>query len=59
MNDYSFSARTGFAGGILTIILANINSSDLLQTAILAATGTLVSFLVSHLLNSWVHRRRK
>ena len=59
MNDYSISARIGVAGGTITIILANINSSDLLKTAVLAATGAIVSFFVSYLLNAWAQRRRK
>ena len=49
MNEHSYT-KTGTAGGTLTIILANINSGDVLKTAVLAAIGAVVSFGVSLLL---------
>lgn len=41
--------KTGTASGTCIILLANINSADLLKTAVLAAVGAVVSFLVSYL----------
>lgn len=49
MNNQSFFSGTkmGTAGGTLTILLANLSVTDLLQTAILAAIGATVSFMTS------------
>ncbi len=46
MNQQYFDNNTkaGTVGGTLLTILANINSQDLLKTAILAAVGAFVSF---------------
>lgn len=41
--------KTGTASGTIVIVLANINSADLLKTAVLAAVGAMVSFLVSYI----------
>ncbi|HEY4193928.1 MAG TPA: hypothetical protein VGM63_00215 [Mucilaginibacter sp.] len=41
------SLRFGTAGGTLCVVLANIQSGDILKTIILSATGALVSFSVS------------
>ena len=51
--------KAGTAGGILLIILANINSGDLLRTAVLATLGAIVSFTVSLFLRTLVERFRK
>jgi hypothetical protein len=45
--------RAGTIGGTLLSIIPNLNSSDLMKTAILAAVGALVSFTISILLK-WV-----
>jgi len=50
--------KTGTAGGTLVIILANISSSDLLKTALLAAVGAMVSFLVSYLFKRIFEKRK-
>lgn len=42
--------KMGTVGGTITIILANINTGDLVKTAVLAAVGAAVSFMVSVLL---------
>jgi len=49
MNGPAFitGTRTGTVTGTLTIILANIHSADIIKTAVLAAIGASVSFIVS------------
>lgn len=46
MNQHYFDNNTkaGTFGGTLLTIMVNINSADLLKTAILAAVGAIVSF---------------
>ena len=46
-------------GGILTIILVNITSADALKTAVLAAIGAAVSFIVSQVLKYMVKKWRR
>ena len=61
MNTGTIEVRTGTLGGICTVIIANIASSDVLKTAILAAIGAVVSCSVS-LLVKWLtdkFRKRK
>jgi mannitol-specific phosphotransferase system IIBC component len=60
MNDASVTpaSKAGTAGGILTILLANINSGEILKTIALAAIGAVVSFTVSIFLK-WMIRRVK
>jgi tRNA G18 (ribose-2'-O)-methylase SpoU len=57
MNTVSYT-RTCTIGGMLTIILANIHSSDILKTALLAAIGAAVSFTISQVLR-WALNRWK
>jgi hypothetical protein len=59
--NYSFitPAKAGTAGGILTILLANITSGEILKTALLAAVGATVSFTVSMLLKWMIRQVRK
>jgi Na+-translocating ferredoxin:NAD+ oxidoreductase RnfA subunit len=61
MNNSSITPATkaGTAGGILTILLANINSGEILKTAVLAAVGAAVSFTVSMVLKWMLRRVRK
>ena len=59
MNEHSYT-KTGTIGGTLTIILANINSEDVLKTAVLAGIGAVVSFgtsLVMKMAVKWWRRR--
>ncbi|HEX7905830.1 MAG TPA: hypothetical protein VF487_18290 [Chitinophagaceae bacterium] len=42
--------KAGTFGGVLTILLANINSSDIVKTMVMAAIGAIVSFVISHAL---------
>lgn len=60
MDDASFTpaSKAGTAGGILTIVLVNINSGEILKTVALAAIGAVVSFTVSIFLK-WMIRRLK
>lgn len=51
-------AKHGTAGGFLLVLLANINSGDLLKTIVLAATGAAVSYLVSFGMQ-WVRDKLK
>ena len=53
MNEHSYT-KTGTIGGTLTIILANINSADILKTAVLAGIGAVVSFGASLLMKQLV-----
>ena len=60
MNDASVTpaSKAGTAGGILTILLVNIDSGEILKTIALAAIGAVVSFTVSIFLK-WMIRRVK
>jgi small-conductance mechanosensitive channel len=41
------SMKIGIAGGTLLTIFVNLNSEDIIKTAILAAVGAIVSFCIS------------
>ena len=49
MTETNFTGHTkyGTLGGIITILLYNINTGDVIKTAVLAAIGASVSFIVS------------
>jgi hypothetical protein len=49
MTDQQFTGHTtyGTLGGIITILLVNINAVDVVRTIVLAAIGAIVSFSVS------------
>jgi mannitol-specific phosphotransferase system IIBC component len=53
------TTKAGTAGGTLLSIFANINSGDVLKTAILAAIGAVVSFSVTLLLKLLIKRLKK
>ena len=53
------TTKRGTAGGALLTIFANINSEDLIKTAILAAIGAVVSFGVTLILKLLVKRIKK
>jgi hypothetical protein len=61
MNDAFITpaSKAGTAGGIITIILVNINSGEILKTIVLAAVGAVVSFTVSICLKWIIRRLRK
>ena len=44
------TTKAGTAGGTLLTIFANISHADILKTAILAAVGAAVSFMITVLL---------
>ncbi|MDQ1151165.1 MULTISPECIES: hypothetical protein [Sphingobacterium] len=54
-NDMRISAL----GGTICSIWASISLGDVLQTALTAAVGTLVSFVTSRLIGRWTDRQRK
>ncbi|MBC7537073.1 MAG: hypothetical protein H7258_15390 [Ferruginibacter sp.] len=54
------NTKTGTLCGTMLVLLFKLNSEDLLVSAVLAATGAAVSFLVSVLLKYvWGRIRRK
>jgi len=61
MTDQQFNGHTtyGTVGGIITILLVNINAGDLMRTMVLAAVGAVVSLSVSHGCNYWLRKWRK
>lgn len=52
------STQLGTLGGTFLSIVPNVTSADLLQTAVLAFVGAVVSFFVSVLLK-WLLKNRK
>jgi len=53
------TTKRGTIGGTLLTIFGNINSSDIVKTAILAAIGAMVSFGVTLLLKLLVKKIKK
>ena len=53
------STRAGIAGGTLLAIFVNIQYTDVLKTALLAAIGAVVSFCVTMCLKLLIKRIRK
>jgi mannitol-specific phosphotransferase system IIBC component len=53
------STKAGTAGGTLLVLLLNINSGEIIKTAVLSATGAVVSFSVSLLLKKLLRRIRE
>ena len=53
------NTKTGTLCGTMLVLLFKINSEDLLVSAVLAATGAAVSFLVSVLLKWLLGRFRR
>lgn len=53
------TTKAGTAGGTLLSIFANINSEDLIKTAVLAAVGAVISFAVTLLLKLLAKRVKK
>lgn len=53
------TTKAGTASGTLLSIFANINSEDLIKTAVLAAVGAVVSFAVTLLLKLLAKRIKK
>lgn len=60
MNQYfDGTTKAGTAFGTLLTIFANISSSDVLKTSILAALGAIVSFTVTVFLKVIIRRLKK
>lgn len=61
MTDPNFTGHTkyGTLGGIITILLYNINKGDVVRTIVLAAIGAFVSFFVSLVLRYCIRKWRK
>ncbi|WP_343559020.1 hypothetical protein [Sphingobacterium sp.] len=51
--------RISTIGGTICSIWASISLGDVLQTMLMAALGTVVSFLTSRLIGRWNNRGRK
>jgi hypothetical protein len=50
------STRAGTAGGTLLVVLLQLNSGELFKTAVLAAVGAVVSFVVSYALQRLIKK---
>ena len=61
MADPVFTGHTkyGTCGGIITIILVNISSGEIIRTMVLAAIGAFVSFAVSLACKYCIRKWRK
>jgi len=57
--NFHSDTRAGTLGGTALVILAQLNLSQILETAVLAAVGAVVSFLVSLALKRLLRRRKK
>ena len=49
----------GTAGGTFLSVLPNLHSEDVFKTAILAALGAIVSFIISMLLKYLIKKHKK
>jgi len=56
---FDHSTKAGIAGGTLLSIFLNIQYSQLIETAILAAVGAAASFGMTFLLKFMIKKRRK
>lgn len=59
---FDTGTRMGIWGGTLLVIWASLTPGELLQTAVLAAIGAAVSFVVSRLLHGalrWYKRKKR
>jgi len=55
----NYGTKPGILGGTFLSIAANINTGDILRTAILAAVGAIVSFFVSIFLKMLLQRIKR
>lgn len=55
---FNSDTRAGTIVGTMLVIIANLDSGEMLKTGILAGFGALVSFVVSTTLK-WLHSRYK
>ena len=54
----SLGIKAGTTGGTLLVLVLNITGEDLLPTAVLAALGAVISYLVSWLMKRMLSHRR-
>ena len=61
MTDPNFSGHTkyGTLGGIITILLYNISTGDIIKSVVLAGIGAIASFFVSLALRYCIRKWRK
>ena len=60
MNQYfDTTSKAGTATGTLLTIIVNINSTDLLKTAVLASVGAIVSFIITLVLKFIIKQLKK
>lgn len=57
MKATNFQLSIGTGSGTLLSMLAQLGMHDVLKTAVLAAIGAMVSFVVSWALQRWQRRR--
>ncbi len=53
------SSKACFVGGLSFTLFANLHSSDVAKTVVLAATGAIVSFSISVILKRALYKWRK
>ena len=52
-------SKAGIAGGMLTVFLMNISSTDIMKTIVMTTIGTVVSFVVTMMLKPLIERIKK
>ena len=52
-------SKAAIAGGMLTVFIMNISSTDVIKTIVMTTIGTVVSFGVSLMLKSLLERIKK
>ncbi|WP_164466982.1 hypothetical protein [Chryseobacterium taklimakanense] len=57
MSSPDFSTKSGTVAGTLLTLLVNISGVQLAETAVIAATGAVVSFAVSYILQLFLKRK--
>ena len=57
MKATNFQLGVGTGGGTLLSVVAQLGVHDMIQTAVLAAIGAVVSFAVTWALQRWFRRR--
>ena len=57
MSSPDFSTKSGTVAGTLLTLLAHVSGVQLAETAVIAATGAVVSFAVSYILQLFLKRK--
>ena len=58
MSSPDFSTKNGTVAGTLLTLMVHISGTQLIETAVIAATGASVSFAVSYLLQLVFNKKR-